>query len=1180
MRRGDQQDTGNEQFPMFATWVRWSIWTAYLSAIGWLFHFPSVAAAAVNDLILNEYNAVAGNVYLDAETSTKQDEFFGRLEGNGQDWLEFLVVTDHLDLRGFQLDWNYEDSQNSQGSGTLTFSQDSIWSDLRQGSLVTITEWQESWYNDQNTVNTNFSHSGGVNGLGDDRGTKYDPSRHELFFDFSTDTAWSPETGDFTINIQAGERDPATGMFRYFDVTGTVTDVANNEVFQAGVDNDADLFVVNNESWDLTIKDSSSAVVQGPIGEVQGLNLGVNSREVGKFEGAFDNTLIGNTGSVAQYQATTVNEYFDGETSTFGARNLSNSFEQGLSGLRTWFQVADIIQRGTTTNGLAFNNNSAWLGGATPSTNQEAVFDQGSETAYTVLLGTNDDVHRLFVRNDRVDLDLNGNTLNMNATPLYEASVIGQSSGDVGELTLRGGGTLAATAMHVGEAAGSQGTLTVTGTGTSLALASALIVGGRGSTPGGSGTVTVDSDATVVISSADANVRETLKILPDSTVSISGGAVTVGSGAVETVAGALRVHADGTLDVRGGSMVASSIQLGGGAISGYGVLTPPIFASGSNNLFVPQFDDGLDGYLVLSGSLSGAGASFTKRGGGTLILSGSNSYSGSTTILDGIVQANMAAGLPASSTIRIRGGRLQGNGSFQRALGTGAGEVNWSDGTDSGGGGFSALGGNLTVNMGGGGATVTWDQGGFVPQDEVLHFSSNDADAQIEFVNAIDLGASGTNIREIRVANNGAAVNDQALLSGNLFNSGGSQGINKTGEGVLVLTGTNTYTGSTTIDNGELSANDGVGLPSASTLRFRGGMLLSQGSFSRNVGSSNGQVNWGDTTDNGDGGFAARGGSLDITLNGGASVIWGLNGFVPTGRDLLFGFESADDTVTFHNDMDIGGFLRTVRVFDNTLSSTDRAVMTGVISGTGGLMKEGAGDLELSAVNAYTGLTIVDNGRLTLTGSLAAPATVGQFAGISGNGTVMGDFVNAGNHDIRAVETLRITETATLQATSQIAVTESFSPTRGTETGNFQLLVAGTVVGQFATPPAAGTASHVGNGHFLRTIQYSPTDVTVNILAALPGDTDGNRNIDITDFNVLSTNFSPTGSSGTLNWTHANFDGDEDVDITDFNSLSANFVPSGYTSQQQFVPEPVSSLLWIIAGMVVASMARPRGGWT
>ena len=88
------------------------------------------------------------------------------------------------------------------------------------------------------------------------------------------------------------------------------------------------------------------------------------------------------------------------------------------------------------------------------------------------------------------------------------------------------------------------------------------------------------------------------------------------------------------------------------------------------------------------------------------------------------------------------------------------------------------------------------------------------------------------------------------------------------------------------------------------------------------------------------------------------------------------------------------------------------------------------------------------------------------------------------------------------------------------------------------------------------------------------------NNIDITDFNVLSTNFSPTGSSGTLNWTHANFDGDEDVDITDFNSLSANFVPSGYTSQQQFVPEPVSSLLWIIAGMVVASMARPRDGWT
>ena len=63
------------------------------------------------DVILNEYNAVDGSAFLgggDAAADERQgracDSYFGRVEGNGGDWFELVVVTDHLDMRGWHLD--------------------------------------------------------------------------------------------------------------------------------------------------------------------------------------------------------------------------------------------------------------------------------------------------------------------------------------------------------------------------------------------------------------------------------------------------------------------------------------------------------------------------------------------------------------------------------------------------------------------------------------------------------------------------------------------------------------------------------------------------------------------------------------------------------------------------------------------------------------------------------------------------------------------------------------------------------------------------------------------------------------------------------------------------------------------------------------------------------------------
>ncbi|MCH2131978.1 MAG: hypothetical protein MK179_22790, partial [Pirellulaceae bacterium] len=86
------------------------------------------------------------------------------------------------------------------------------------------------------------------------------------------------------------------------------------------------------------------------------------------------------------------------------------------------------------------------------------------------------------------------------------------------------------------------------------------------------------------------------------------------------------------------------------------------------------------------------------------------------------------------------------------------------------------------------------------------------------------------------------------------------------------------------------------------------------------------------------------------------------------------------------------------------------------------------------------------------------------------------------------------------------------------------------------------------------------------------------RDVDITDFNILATNFSPAGDGNPTNgpfWDQANFDGDDDIDITDFNFLAANFTPVGYGGSTTSIPEPAEWLL-VVTGVVLLTMQRCR----
>ena len=73
---------------------------------------------------------------------------------------------------------------------------------------------------------------------------------------------------------------------------------------------------------------------------------------------------------------------------------------------------------------------------------------------------------------------------------------------------------------------------------------------------------------------------------------------------------------------------------------------------------------------------------------------------------------------------------------------------------------------------------------------------------------------------------------------------------------------------------------------------------------------------------------------------------------------------------------------------------------------------------------------------------------------------------------------------------------------------------------------------------------------------AVPGNTDSDCDIDISDFNTLTRNFDPIGQRNMRFPSQGNFNGDDVVDVRDFNSLASNFNPSGNCN----VPQDVALL--------------------
>ncbi len=265
-----------------------------------LFGMISIGQAA--KVIVNEYNAVGSEKYLDVdiyEGSRKSDLRFGRIKGNGGDWIELVVTEDHADLRNYQIRWWEFDTdigtnplaiwttsidKIGSNQGIITFKNVDFWSDLRAGTIITLTENEVIVAEDGHVV---------VNGN-------------------KVETSLVPG-GDWWINIWTA--DPAEPYVH--------TETLKNGEFCGN-------FSVGNDDWEVNIYDGTS-IVFGPIGEaVSGWGgSGINSKEVGKLEADPMPTSDGS-------------KFNDGTSSTFGMPNCwhdddtGEEFTQNFDSLRKW----------------------------------------------------------------------------------------------------------------------------------------------------------------------------------------------------------------------------------------------------------------------------------------------------------------------------------------------------------------------------------------------------------------------------------------------------------------------------------------------------------------------------------------------------------------------------------------------------------------------------------------------------------------------------------------------------------------------------------------------------------------------------------------------------------------------------------------------------------------------------
>ncbi|RST53953.1 autotransporter-associated beta strand repeat-containing protein [Variovorax sp. DXTD-1] len=232
--------------------------------------------------------------------------------------------------------------------------------------------------------------------------------------------------------------------------------------------------------------------------------------------------------------------------------------------------------------------------------------------------------------------------------------------------------------------------------------------------------------------------------------------------------------------------------------------------------------------LTLSGTIGGTG-SLTKTGADTLTLTGSNTYTGGTAVNGGTVAVSADANLGnASGALSLDGGALQSTAAFTSARAV----------TLNAGGGTFQTTADLTLTgaIGGAGALTKTDAGTLV-----LTGNNTYAGGTTISAGTLQLGNGGaTGSIAGNAVNNGALVfnrSDTYSFGGTVSGSGG---VTQQGTGITVLTGNNSYGGSTAVNAGTLIVNGNQAAAAGATSVAAGATLGGAGTIGGNVSVADG----------------------------------------------------------------------------------------------------------------------------------------------------------------------------------------------------------------------------------------------------------------------------------------------------------------------------------------------------
>ena len=371
---------------------------------------------------------------------------------------------------------------------------------------------------------------------------------------------------------------------------------------------------------------------------------------------------------------------------------------------------------------------------------------------------------------------------------------------------------------------------------------------------------------------------------------------------------------------------------------------------------------------IFAGDISGTGA-LTKSRASTLTLTGSNTYSGSTTLSTNgsTLRAGAENTFSSASAHTLANNTVLDLFGFDQTIGSLAG-----NGTVTNAGAAAAI---LTT---GGDDTDTLFSG--IIQDGAGATGLTKAGTGTFTLSGTNTYTGGTTISAgtLQIGNGGNSgsvsgdIIDNGLLAFNRNNNltydnviSGSGALSKIGTNTLTLTGDNTYTGSTTISAGTLQLGNG------GTSGSIAGDVIDNGVFA---------INRSDTVTLG----GVISGTGTLTKSGaGTLILTGENTFgggtTISAGTLQIGNGGTTGSIS-GNMVDNGVF-----VFDRS----DALTYAGNISGSGSLVKNGAGTLTLTGVNPYSGGTTINAGKLLLNDAVVpAPVVALPATYLGGNGTI------------------------------------------------------------------------------------------------------------------------------------------------------------------------------------------------